>query len=150
MLLTFSAMAFAGDATPAPEDNSKAVITLVILVIAGILFVTEAVPLPITAMIVPVALAVTGVLTGREAFMEFGNDTVILFMAMFVVGESIFKTGFADKIGQFTVNVSRGSETKLLLMIVLVVGVMSAFLSNTGTVAVMIAYARRPAYSLKQ
>ncbi|GHV49577.1 cation transporter [Synergistales bacterium] len=137
MLLTFSAIAFAGDAAPAPGDNSKAIITLVILVIAGVLFVTEAVPLPITAMIVPVALAVTGVLTGREAFREFGNDTVILFMAMFVVGESIFKTGFADKIGQFTVNVSKGSETKLLLMIVLVVGVMSGFLSNTGTVAVM-------------
>ncbi|MDR1740350.1 MAG: SLC13 family permease [Synergistaceae bacterium] len=137
--LACSAPALAAEAAKAAAapDNTKAYITLGILVVAGVLFIFELIPLPITAMVVPVSLAVSGVITGHEAFQEFGNDTVILFMAMFIIGESIFKTGFADKIGKFTTTVSGGNETKLLLMIVLVVGLMSGVLSNTGTVAVM-------------
>jgi anion transporter len=131
-----AAAAFAAEAAPAADSSTQAILTLGILFVAGVLFLTEAIPLPITAMLVPVALAVTGIVKPNAAFANFGNDTVILFMGMFIVGESIFKTGFADKIGDWTMRLSKGDEIKLLLLVVAVIGMMSAVLSNTGTVAV--------------
>ena len=69
-----------------PGDRTKAYITLGILIVAALLFVTEALPLPITAMLVPVGLSSTGVLTSKVAFSYFGDNTVVLFMAMFIIG----------------------------------------------------------------
>ncbi|MCA1944818.1 MAG: SLC13/DASS family transporter, partial [Desulfovibrio sp.] len=100
---------------------------------AGILFFTELVPLPITAMLVPVALSLFNIIPAKAAFANFGNEWVVIFMAMFVVGEATFVTGFADKVGQLTVKLSGGSEVKLLLFSMIAIAGLSAFLSNTGT-----------------
>ena len=98
-----------------PGDRTKAYITLGILIVAALLFVTEALPLPITAMLVPVGLSSTGVLTSKVAFSYFGDNTVVLFMAMFIIGESTFVTGFADRVGQMALKLSKGDMKKLLL-----------------------------------
>jgi anion transporter len=136
-IVLFAAVAgFAAEAAEQEIDTTKAYLTLGILCGAAILFFTEVVPLPITAVLVPVALTVTGVIKPGPAFINWGNDTVILFMAMFVVGEAIFKTGFADKVGETTMRLSGGNEWKLLVFTAIVIGVMSSVLSNTGTVAV--------------
>ncbi|MDR3255676.1 MAG: SLC13 family permease [Synergistaceae bacterium] len=137
-VLLLAAVAYAADAAgvAAGGDMTQAYLTLGILLAAGALFLTEIVPLPVTAMLVPVALAVTGIVKPGPAFSNFGDSTVILFMGMFIVGESIFKTGFADKIGDWTMRMSGGNEVKLLLLVVVVIGLMSSVLSNTGTVAV--------------
>lgn len=82
-----------------PEDPTKAYITLGILFVAAIMFFTEVVPLPVTALLVPIALSLTHVITSKVAFSYFGNPTVVLFMAMFIVGEATFITGFADQGG---------------------------------------------------
>ncbi len=115
-----------------------AITVLIILAVAAILFFTEALPLPVTAMLVPVALNLTGVLSATEAFENFGNKWVVLFMAMFVVGEAIFRTGLADKIGRIVIHVAGKSRARLVVIVMLAVGIMSAFLSNTGTVALFI------------
>ncbi len=121
-----------------PEDPTKAYITLGILGISAVMFFTEIVPLPITAMLVPIALCMTKVITSKVAFSYFGDPTVVLFMAMFIVGEGTFVTGFADKVGAVAVKLSKGSQLKLILFTMIAIGVLSSVLSNTGTTAVAV------------
>lgn len=115
-----------------------AVITLLILGGAIILFFTEVVPLPVTALLVPVALSLFGILTPEESVSYFGDKWVIIFLAMFMVGEAVFRTGLAEAIGTNTVTYAGKNRNRILLLVMLVVGIMSAFLSNTGTTAVFI------------
>ena len=121
-----------------PEDPTKAYITLGILCVAGVMFFLEIVPLPVTALLVPVALSLTNVISSKAAFSYFGNPTVVLFMAMFIVGEATFVTGFADKVGALAVRFSKGSQVKLLLYTMMAIGLLSTMLSNTGTTVVAV------------
>jgi anion transporter len=111
---------------------------LVVLGVSAILFFTELLPLAVTAMLVPISLNLSGVISGKEAFENFGDQWVVLFMAMFVVGEGMFRTGIADIVGRVVVKVSGNSRAKLVVITMVAVGSMSAFLSNTGTVALFI------------
>lgn len=121
-----------------PEDPTKAYITLGILFVAAIMFFTEVVPLPVTALLVPIALSLTHVIISKVAFSYFGNPTVVLFMAMFIVGEATFITGFADKVGALAVRLSKGNPIKLLVYAMAAVGLLSTVLSNTGTTVVAV------------
>lgn len=114
-------------------------ITLIILGVAAFLFVTEIFPLAITAMAVPVALSLTGVLDAKkEAFLGLANTSVILFAGMFVVGAALFETGVAKKIGDKVVKIAGTSEIKLTIGVMLIAAVLSSVLSNTGTTAVLL------------
>lgn len=121
-----------------PDDPTKAYITLAILFCAAVMFFTEVVPLPITALLVPVALSLTNVINSKVAFSYFGDPTVVLFMAMFIVGEATFITGFADKVGELAVRLSKGDSIKLLVFTMGAVGLLSTVLSNTGTIVVAV------------
>lgn len=78
---------------------STSTITLIFLLFAIIMFVTEKIPLSVTSMIVCIGLVLTKVLTIKEAFSGFIDNNVILFVAMFIVGGALFETGMANKIG---------------------------------------------------
>ena len=80
---------------------SPAVITLCFLAFAIVMFVTEKIPLGLTAMIVCIGLVITGVLDMKTAFSGFIDGNVILFVAMFIVGGALFETGMANEIGKF-------------------------------------------------
>ena len=112
-------------------------ITLCLLVFAIIRFVWEKVPLAVTSMVVCVALVLTGVLDLKQAFAGFIDSNVILFVAMFIVGGALFETGMANKVGGVITHFAK-TEKQLIFIIMVVVGVMSGFLSNTGTAAVLI------------
>ena len=112
-------------------------ITLCLLVFAIIMFVWEKVPLAVTSMVVCVALVLTGVLNLKQAFAGFIDSNVILFVAMFIVGGALFETGMANKVGGVITHFAK-TEKQLIFIIMVVVGVMSGFLSNTGTAAVLI------------
>ncbi|MFV6707793.1 SLC13 family permease [Klebsiella pneumoniae] len=112
-------------------------ITLCLLVFAIIMFVWEKVPLAVTSMVVCVALVLTGVLDLKQAFAGFIDSNVILFVAMFIVGGALFETGMANKVGGVITRFAK-TEKQLIFIIMMVVGVMSGFLSNTGTAAVLI------------
>ncbi len=124
------------DGAEVAKDMTKAYITIAILAVAAILFFTEMFPLPVTAMLVPCALSMFGILSAKSAFSHFGDTSVVLFMAMFILGEGTFITGFATRVAEFTVHLSKGSEKRLLVYSVISIGFLSAFLSNTGTTAV--------------
>ncbi|AVS21740.1 SLC13 family permease [Klebsiella pneumoniae] len=112
-------------------------ITLCLLVFAILMFVWEKVPLAVTSMVVCVALVLTGVLDLKQAFAGFIDSNVILFVAMFIVGGALFETGMANKVGGVITHFAK-TEKQLIFIIMVVVGVMSGFLSNTGTAAVLI------------
>lgn len=113
------------------------IITLILLAFAIVMFVLEKIPLALTSMIVCIALVVTGVLTIEEAFEGFIDTNVILFVAMFIVGGALFETGMANKLGGIVTKFAK-TERQLIVTIMVVVGTMSGFLSNTGTAAVLI------------
>lgn len=116
---------------------NPAIITLLFLAFAIVMFVSEKIPLGLTSMIVCVGLIVTGVLEWKEAFAGFIDSNVILFVAMFVVGGALFETGMANKIGGLVTKFAK-TERSLIIAIMLIVGLMSGVLSNTGTAAILI------------
>ena len=116
---------------------NPAIITLLFLAFAIVMFVTEKIPLGLTSMIVCVGLIVTGVLGWKDAFAGFIDSNVILFVAMFVVGGALFETGMANKIGGLVTKFAK-TERSLIIAIMLIVGLMSGVLSNTGTAAILI------------
>lgn len=116
---------------------SPAVITLLFLAFAIVMFVTEKIPLGLTSMIVCVGLVVTGVLDVKAAFAGFIDSNVILFVAMFIVGGALFETGMANEIGGIVTKFAK-SERSLIVAIMVIVGLMSGVLSNTGTAAILI------------
>lgn len=116
---------------------SPSTITLLFLLFAVIMFVLEKIPLGVTSMIVCIGLVVTGVLDVQTAFAGFIDGNVILFVAMFIVGGALFETGMANKIGGIVTRFAK-TERMLIIAIMVIVGVMSGVLSNTGTAAVLI------------
>ena len=137
LLFAVTAVAFAaGDEETA--SNAPAIITLVVLGIAAVLFITEIIPLAVTSMCIPVALTATGVVSPSSAFSGLSNSNVILFAGMFVVGGALFETGVAKLIGDFVVKISHGSESVMMLGVMIFTATLSSVLSNTGTVAVML------------
>ena len=116
---------------------SQITITLLFLLFAIVMFMWEKIPLGLTSMIVCVGLVVTGVLEWQTAFAGFIDSNVILFVAMFIVGGALFETGMANKIGGIVTHFAK-TERQLIVAILVIVGVMSGFLSNTGTAAILI------------
>lgn len=116
---------------------SPTTITLIFLVFAIVSFILEKIPLGLTATIVALGLNVTGVLDVSTTFAGYVNSNVILCVGMFVVGQALFETGMANKIGGLVTKFAR-NELILIIAIMVIVGVMSGFLSNTGTAAVLI------------
>ena len=116
---------------------SQITITLLFLLFAIVMFMWEKIPLGLTSMIVCVGLVVTGVLEWQTAFAGFIDSNVILFVAMFIVGGALFETGMANKFGGIVTHFAK-TERQLIVAIMVIVGVMSGFLSNTGTAAILI------------
>ena len=112
-----------------------AIITLCVLAIAAFLFITELIPLAVTAMAACTALGILGVLPSKAVYAGLSNSTVVLFGGMFVIGAAMFKTGLAEAIGVTVVKKAGTNEVPLMAAIMVVTIVLSAVSSNTGTVA---------------
>ncbi|OXS79960.1 SLC13 family permease [Domibacillus enclensis] len=115
---------------------SAATITLFILLLAAILFVTEIIPVAATALLVTFLLFLMGIIDAETVFSGFTNPIVILITGMFVIGASLFETGVAKKIGTLITRFAK-TEKQLLLAVMVIGAVLSAFLSNTSTTAVL-------------
>ena len=113
-------------------------ITLIILVISAFFFVLGKFRSDIIALCALVALLVFQILTPEEALSGFSNPVVIMMVGLFVVGGAIFQTGLAKMISSHILKLAGKSELKLFLMIMVVTSTIGAFISNTGTVALML------------
>ena len=112
-----------------------AITTLCVLAVAAFLFVTELIPLAVTAMAACTALGILGVLPSKQVYAGLSNSTVVLFGGMFVIGAAMFKTGLAETIGLWVVNKAGTKEVPLMGAVMLVTIILSSVSSNTGTVA---------------
>lgn len=111
--------------------------TLIILVITVALFIWGRVRADIVALTALAALLVLGILTPAEALSGFSSPIVIMMIGLFVVGGAIMQTGLAKLAGNKLMALSRGNETITFLLVMLVTSFIGAFVSNTGTVALM-------------
>ena len=112
-------------------------ITLIILILTVAMFIWGRVRADIVALTALAALLVLGILTPAEALAGFSSPIVIMMIGLFVVGGAIMQTGLAKLTGNKLMALSRGNETVTFLLVMLVTSFIGAFVSNTGTVALM-------------
>ena len=125
------------------------VITIIVLLLSVAFFISGKVRSDIVALCSLVTLVVAGVLTPDEALSGFSSSVIIMMIGLFVVGGAIFQTGLAKMISSRLMRFAGNSETKLFLLVMAVTSLMGAFVSNTGTVAIMIPIVVSMAMSVK-
>lgn len=111
--------------------------TLIILTLSAVCFAMGKVRSDLVALCALVALLLTGILTPQEALSGFSNSVVIMMVGLFVVGGAIVQTGLAKKASGKLMTLAGDSELGLFLLLMVVTAVIGAFVSNTGTVALM-------------
>ena len=112
-------------------------LTLGIIVMALVLFATEKLRVDLIALIVLLVVSITGLVSKEEVFSGFANPAVITIWAVYIVSGGLFKTGVADILGSFILRLSGTGEARLIAVIMLVCGILSAFMNNVGAVAVL-------------
>lgn len=112
--------------------------TLIILLISAVLFVSGKVRSDLVAICSLLALLLCQIVTPQEGLAGFSNTTVIMMVGLFIVGGGILQTGLAKMIGSKVMVLAGKSELKLFLLVMVVTSVIGAFVSNTGTVALML------------
>lgn len=112
--------------------------TLIILALSAVFFVNGKLRSDLVALCALVLLIVFNILTPEEALSGFSNPIVIMMVGLFVVGGAIFKTGLAKMISSKILRLAGKSELKLFILIMMVTAFIGAFVSNTGTVALML------------
>lgn len=113
---------------------------LVFLILAGtiVLFVTDRFRLDLVAMLSLLALMLTGILTVPEALSGFSDPLVLIIAGLFVVGAGLFNTGVANRLGEWLGATAGSNPTRIVVMLMLVVALLSAVMSSTGAVAVLL------------
>lgn len=124
-------------------------ITLAILLLTIIFFVNGKVRSDIVALCALVALLIFQILTPEEALAGFSNNVVVMMIGLFVVGGAIFQTGLAKMISSKLMKLAGNSETRLFFLVMLVTSAIGAFVSNTGTVAILLPIVVSMAMSMK-
>ena len=123
--------------------------TVVILLLSVCFFISGKVRSDIVALCAQVSLILLGILEPKEALSGFSSNVIIMMIGLFVVGGAIFQTGLAKMISSKLMKLAGNSETRLFVLVMLVTSLMGAFVSNTGTVAIMIPIVVSMAMSVK-
>jgi len=113
-------------------------ITLIVLAISAIFFVNGKIRSDLVALLALISLILFNILTPSEALSGFSSPIVIMMIGLFVVGGGVFQTGLAKMISSKIMSLAGNSQTKLFLLLMLVTSGIGAFVSNTGTVALML------------
>lgn len=123
--------------------------TLVVLFLTMVFFISGKIRSDIVALCALVALIIMDILTPEEALAGFSNTVIIMMIGLFVVGGAIFQTGLAKMISSKLMRLAGNSEKRLFILVMAVTSLMGAFVSNTGTVAIMIPIVVSMAMSVK-
>jgi di/tricarboxylate transporter len=114
------------------------VVTLVVLLVAVAAFVWNRIPVGIVAILVALALYVTGVLGVEEALGGFGDPVIVFIAALFVVSEGLDATGVTSWAGQQLVDRAGTNPRRLVTLVMLLVAVLAALISVNGAVAALL------------
>ena len=118
--------------------SNETIFVFATVVVAAVLFASNRVRLDIVAILVVLALMLSGVLTAGEALAGFGDPVVILVASLLVVGEMLDRTGVAQSIGTWIIRTGGNNETRLLVLIMLAAAALSSIMSSTAVVAIFI------------
>jgi len=114
------------------------ILTLSIIAVAVILFATEKLRVDIIALLVLLTLVLTGLIEANQAFMGFASPAVITVWAVYIISGALFKTGVTDVLGAWISRLAGNSEPRLIAIIMLTCGTMSAFMNNIGATAMLL------------
>ena len=124
------------EALASPAGQVGIVLTVFALTIVA--FIADKVRSDIVALSSMALLLVTNVLTPGEALAGFSNSAVVMMIGLFIVGGAVFQTGLAKIISGRLLKLAGTSEVKLFFLVMIVTSVVAAFVSNTGTVALLL------------
>ena len=114
------------------------ILIFVILGVALVLFISEKLRVDLVALMVLVALTLTGLISPQDAFSGFSSPAVITVWAVFIISGGLTRSGVADVIARFILRLAGHNQIRLVVLIMLTVGVMSAFMNNIGAVAILL------------
>lgn len=118
--------------------TAENILIFVILGGALILFISEKLRVDLVALIVLVSLTLTGLITPEDAFSGFASPAVITVWSVFIISGALTRSGVADVIARFILRLAGNRPVRLLILIMITVGVMSAFMNNIGAVAILL------------
>ena len=118
--------------------TTQLAITLALLLGSMVLFIRNKPRMDVVALLVIVALPLSGVLTVPEAVAGFSDPSVLLIAALFVIGDGLVRTGIAYKLGDWMAHQAGSSETRLIVLLMLTVALLGSVMSSTGVVAIFI------------
>lgn len=118
--------------------NTPAVLTILIFALTIIAFAANKVRSDIVALCCMAALMAFGIVGPKEALAGFSNSSVVIMLALFIVGGAVFQTGLAKTVSRKLLRMAGTSETKLFFLVMGVTAFVAAFVSNTGTVALLL------------
>ena len=113
-------------------------LTLTIIAVAVILFATERLRVDVIAMLVLITLALVQLVSAQDIFNGFSNPAVITVWAVYIVSGGLYRTGVADYLGEKIIQWAGNDEPRLIAVIMLTCGTMSAFMNNIGAVAMLL------------
>ncbi len=117
---------------------TPAVLSLIIFGVCVVLFIWNKLPISATALLGLMAMILLDVVSFSDGFKNFGSTTIVLICAMMVVGQATFETGLAQLVGEKVINLAKGNERMIIIIATALTAVVSAFLSNIATLAIMI------------
>lgn len=130
--------------------GTAALITIAVIILALILFVTEALPVDLVAMIIMVTLMITGVITAQQGIAGFSNNATITVAFMFVLSDALLRTGALQYISHYLSAIFKKSYKTGIVLMMFLVAVFSAFINNTPVVAIFIPVVIQIAYASGQ
>lgn len=120
------------------DPSTQVVLTLSIFALTIFAFMASKVRSDIIALCCTAALLTTGIVTPKEALAGFSNSAVVMMIALCVVGGAVFQTGLARMISSRLLRLAGNNELRLYFLVMMVTAVVAAFVSNTGTVALLL------------
>ena len=118
---------------------AQSTLAILIVGIGVILFATEIIPIPLTAIVTALAMTITGVIKYPQSYASFGATATVFTAAMMVVGNACFDNGLAQEVGEALKRFNLGRSERLMLCVFCATaGIMSAFMSNSAVVAMLI------------
>ena len=118
--------------------TTQIAITLSIIVGALLLFASDRFRVDVVALIVLLSVALAGLIGPEEVFAGFSNPAVITVWAVYIVSGGLFKTGVADVLGKYILRLSGNNEMRLIAVIMIACGIISAFMNNVGATAMLL------------
>lgn len=119
-------------------NNTPAVLTIIIFLATIVAFVFSKIRSDIVALCCMASLLAFGIVTPKDALAGFSNSSVVIMLALFIVGGAVFQTGLAKTVSRKLLRMAGTSETKLFFLVMGVTSFVAAFVSNTGTVALLL------------